>query len=102
MDDPDYVPTLQALVLEHDLSLIVPLTDLDHGVLSRAKDELGALVLLPKPERVRVPIGEGLEMDGWILHPPGFDAKKKWPLLMVVHGGPHNGITNDFHYRWNG
>ncbi len=37
----------------------------------------------------------------WIVYPPGFDANKKWPLLMVVHGGPHNGITTDFHYRWN-
>src|SRR5712691_10216439 len=37
IDDPQYVPTLRALVHEHDISLIVPLTDLDHGVLSRAK-----------------------------------------------------------------
>jgi carbamoyl-phosphate synthase large subunit len=52
IDDADYVPTLRALVHEHDIALIVPLTDLDHGVLSRAKDELGALVLLPPPELV--------------------------------------------------
>src|SRR5206468_10915511 len=50
VDDPDYIPTLRALVHEHAVKLIVPLTDLDHGVLSRAKDELGALVLLPVPE----------------------------------------------------
>jgi dipeptidyl aminopeptidase/acylaminoacyl peptidase len=37
----------------------------------------------------------------WLVYPPGFDAKKKWPLLHVVHGGPHNGITTGFHYRWN-
>jgi dipeptidyl aminopeptidase/acylaminoacyl peptidase len=37
----------------------------------------------------------------WLVYPPGFDPKKKWPLLQVVHGGPHNGITTDFHYRWN-
>ena len=37
----------------------------------------------------------------WIVYPPNFDAQKKWPLLMVIHGGPHNGITTDFHYRWN-
>src|SRR5205085_6683635 len=53
IDDSDYVPTLRALVHEHDIKLVVPLTDLDHGVLSRAKDELGgALVLLPTPEVV--------------------------------------------------
>src|SRR5262249_30176607 len=41
------------------------------------------------------------EVHMWIVYPPGFDPKKKWPLLQVVHGGPHNGIPTDFHYRWN-
>jgi dipeptidyl aminopeptidase/acylaminoacyl peptidase len=41
------------------------------------------------------------EVQMWIVYPADFDAKKKWPLLQVVHGGPHNGITTDFHYRWN-
>jgi carbamoyl-phosphate synthase large subunit len=62
VDDPEYVPTLRALVHEHDVKLIVPLTDLDHGVLSRAKDELPALVLLPEPEIV-----DALA-DKWLAH----------------------------------
>jgi carbamoyl-phosphate synthase large subunit len=62
VDDPDYVPTLRALVHENDVKLIVPLTDLDHGVLSRAKGELGALVLLPAPELV-----DALA-DKWLAH----------------------------------
>ena len=62
IDDPQYVPTLHALVREHDIGLVVPLTDLDHGVLSRAKDELGALVLLPEPEVV-----DALA-DKWLAH----------------------------------
>ena len=62
VDDSDYVPTLRALVHEHAVKLIVPLTDLDHGVLSRAKDELGALVLLPGPELV-----DALA-DKWLAH----------------------------------
>lgn len=44
----------------------------------------------------------------WIIHPPGMKfvddfekGKRKWPLLMMIHGGPHNAITTDFHYRWN-
>ena len=52
IDVAAYVPALSELVRVHDISLVVPLTDLDHGVLSRAKDELGALVLLPAPEIV--------------------------------------------------
>lgn len=62
VDDPTYVESLHALVLEHEISLVVPLTDLDHGVLSRAKDRLGALVLLPTPELV-----DALA-DKWLAH----------------------------------
>ena len=62
IDDPQYIPTLHALVHEHDIALVVPLTDLDHGVLSKAKAELGALVLLPEPEIV-----DALA-DKWLAH----------------------------------
>jgi carbamoyl-phosphate synthase large subunit len=61
--DPEYVPALRELVAEHDIALIVPLTDLDHGVLARARDGLGgALVLLPAPEIV-----DALA-DKWLAH----------------------------------
>jgi len=47
VDDAGYVAALHDLVKAHDVGLIVPLTDLDHGVLARRRGELGALVLLP-------------------------------------------------------
>jgi carbamoyl-phosphate synthase large subunit len=52
IDDPGYVGALGDLVAEYDVKLVVPLTDLDQAVLARARDELGALVLLPDPETV--------------------------------------------------
>ena len=46
--DPGYVDALADLVREHDVRLVVPLNDLDHPVLSRARDALDpAVVLLP-------------------------------------------------------
>jgi len=53
IDDPGYIDFLHRLVDEHDVRLVVPLTDLDHVKLVRARDELGALVLLPSEEVVR-------------------------------------------------
>jgi carbamoyl-phosphate synthase large subunit len=47
IDDPGYVPALRSLVEEHEIGLIVPLTDLDQPILSRRREDLGALVLLP-------------------------------------------------------
>jgi carbamoyl-phosphate synthase large subunit len=62
VNDAGYVAALAALVREREIALVVPLTDLDHGVLTRARDELGALVLLPSPELV-----EALA-DKWLAH----------------------------------
>ena len=53
VDDPGYVPQLAERVEEHDIRLVVPLTDLDQLILARARDELGALVLLPPAEVAR-------------------------------------------------
>jgi carbamoyl-phosphate synthase large subunit len=51
ISDSGYLPALRALVEEHDVSLVVPLTDLDQRLLAHHRDELGALVLLP-PQHV--------------------------------------------------
>jgi dipeptidyl aminopeptidase/acylaminoacyl peptidase len=37
----------------------------------------------------------------WVHYPPGFDPSKRYPLFLLIHGGPHNGITDGFHFRWN-
>ena len=52
IDDPGYVPALRRLVDAQDVRLIVPLTDLDQATLAHARDELGALVLLPDADTV--------------------------------------------------
>jgi carbamoyl-phosphate synthase large subunit len=82
VDDATYVDALHALVLEHDVKLIVPLTDLDHGVLARAKDRLGALVLLPAPEVV-----EALA-DKWLAHSLFVDNGIGSPPTWLPEVGP--------------
>jgi len=52
IEDDDYVPALRDLVAEHDVRLVVPLTDLDQVTLAQSRDELPALVLLPDTEIV--------------------------------------------------
>jgi dipeptidyl aminopeptidase/acylaminoacyl peptidase len=41
------------------------------------------------------------DIQMWITYPPGFDATKKYPLLMLLHGGPHNAVTDALQWRWN-
>ena len=52
IDDPRYLPSLRELVREHDVKLIVPLTDLDQVLLARAHDQLKTFVLLPDADVV--------------------------------------------------
>ena len=43
----------------------------------------------------------GAEIQMWVHYPPGFDESKEYPLFLLIHGGPHSGITDGFHFRWN-
>ena len=43
---------------------------------------------------------DGKIMPTWVIYPPGFDAKKKYPTLLFCLGGPQG--TNPFYsFRWN-
>ncbi len=33
---------------------------------------------------------DGRDIQGWIVFPPDFDASKKYPLVLYIHGGPHS------------
>jgi carbamoyl-phosphate synthase large subunit len=51
VDDPGYIAALATLVAEHDVRLVVPLTDLDQVLLARSREALApALVLVPEPD----------------------------------------------------
>ena len=39
-------------------------------------------------ERFTAKSKDGYEVDAWIMRPPGFDAKKKYPVILTIHGGP--------------
>jgi dipeptidyl aminopeptidase/acylaminoacyl peptidase len=32
---------------------------------------------------------DGLEVQGWMITPPGYEPGKRYPLIIEVHGGPH-------------
>lgn len=51
-------------------------------------------------ERV-FPGAAGNDVQMWVLFPPGFDRAKRWPLVQVIHGGPHAISADAFHWRWN-
>lgn len=51
-----------------------------------------------KSEFFRVDIGD-VELDGWMMKPPDFDPKKKYPLLFHIYGEPAGSTVRD---SWGG
>ena len=43
----------------------------------------------------------GNTVQMWLVFPPGFDPKRKYPLLHSIHGGPHTASSDGWHFRWN-
>ena len=46
---------------------------------------------------------DGKTIQGWIVKPPKFDASKKYPMILDIHGGPHAmfgvGFQGEFQIR---
>src|SRR5262245_51953639 len=68
---------------------------------SSANNEVLNQLNLPEPDSVNVLGAGGTPVQMWILKPPGFDARKKWPLAFLVHGGPQGAWEDGWSFRWN-
>lgn len=64
-------------------------------------DDLIASWKFGKVENKTLKGADDRDVQMWVIYPPDFDPAKKWPLVQMVHGGPHGAIDNDFSFRWN-
>jgi dipeptidyl aminopeptidase/acylaminoacyl peptidase len=44
---------------------------------------------------------DGEEVQGWMLRPPGYDASARYPLAVMIHGGPHVMWGPGFRSMWH-
>jgi len=64
-------------------------------------DALLAKFRFGKTDEITLRGAQGDDVQMWVIHPPGFDPKKTYPVLHSIHGGPHAAAGDTFHYRWN-
>jgi dipeptidyl aminopeptidase/acylaminoacyl peptidase len=64
-------------------------------------DKLLGAVTLGRTEEASFTGAQGDKVQVWLTYPPGFDPKKKTPLLHLIHGGPHTAFGDAWHFRWN-
>lgn len=57
-------------------------------------------LLLVKPEEIIFKGHDGYPVHGWVMKPPDFVAKKKYPSILEVHGGPRVQYGNTFFHEF--
>jgi len=58
------------------------------------REKMAVLKLQPK-EFFQVNIGNGINMDGWMIKPKDFDPSRKYPVFIYVYGEPHGQTVID-------
>ena len=69
--------------------------------LTHHNDSILATLTMNAPETFWFEGAEGTKVQAMLVRPPKFDASKKYPLLVLLHGGPQTMWSNAWGYRWN-
>ena len=56
---------------------------------------------LGKTHEVNYQAPDGTPIQGWYITPPDFDENKTYPLILIIHGGPHAMYRPAFNYSWH-
>ena len=76
---------------------------LDKGTLrplSRQNDELMKGIRLGAMETIRFKSADGTGIGGFVVKPPGFEAGRRYPTILRIHGGPVSQYENSFKFDW--
>jgi dipeptidyl aminopeptidase/acylaminoacyl peptidase len=70
--------------------------------LTHINEKLFSQLNLTEPEEIWYTSFDGRKIHAWIQKPPDFDASKKYPLILNIHGGPHTayGFVFDHEFQW--
>jgi len=69
--------------------------------LPRMNADALAPVQIGEPEQFTFAGANGETVYGYVMRPANFDAKRRYPVAFIVHGGPQSSFGNAWSYRWN-
>ena len=69
--------------------------------ISRENDNIYSQITMGKVVPRWQKTTDGKEMLTWIIYPPHFDPKKKYPTLLYCEGGPQSPVSQFWSFRWN-
>src|SRR5262249_44827443 len=70
--------------------------------LTHINNQLFSKLNLTEPEEIWYNSFDGKHIEAWVQKPPNFDAHKKYPLILNIHGGPHVAYGHIFvhEFQW--
>jgi dipeptidyl aminopeptidase/acylaminoacyl peptidase len=80
---------------------VVRLDGTGYRVLTHVNDELVSRIAWGEVRDLTFAGAGGDEVQMFVVYPPGFDEKKKYPLVHMIHGGPVGTFGDAFSFRWN-
>ncbi|HTT01422.1 MAG TPA: S9 family peptidase [Steroidobacteraceae bacterium] len=85
-----------------DLFLLDPAARASPLQLTHANDSLFGKLELTEPEELWYTSFDGKRIQAWLQKPLHFDARRKYPLILDIHGGPHTayGYVFDHEFQW--
>ncbi len=106
---------VQSMVGQSGNKMVVTRTDWNHAAeiytadllsglmmqLSHANDDKYKNINMSKVEKRIVTTTDGQPMLEWVIYPPNFDPKKKYPTILYCQGGPQSALSQFYSYRWN-
>ena len=69
--------------------------------LTRQNDTVMAALDLSKPESFTFRSRDGADVQAFLVRPPAFDTATKYPVVLLLHGGPQTQWSDTWSYRWN-
>ena len=69
--------------------------------LTHLNDAILASHQLTPLEEFWVDSADGARIQSFVVKPPGFREDRKYPVVMLIHGGPQGAWGHDWSYRWN-
>ncbi len=75
--------------------------DGSYSFITNHNDAALAKLDLPAVEHLWITSSRKKKIHSLMVRPAGFDASKKYPLFVLMHGGPAASFKDNFSFRWN-
>jgi dipeptidyl aminopeptidase/acylaminoacyl peptidase len=69
--------------------------------LTFTNDDVLSPLTLGEVKKMMIKTSDGKDMLTWVIYPPNFNPKNKYPALLYCQGGPQSTVSQFFSYRWN-